>query len=186
MTLPWTSLRRQGDWDGPVDLPFLPTPSKSGAQYYQFPASGSGFDRLAARGLLEPPVYIAVAGRPRDRAGGLVSEKVEELGYREADEVGPARLRPVNFPVLGEHIRNQDLVGLTIPETWAALSPDVVGERFISRVDISLARACADLSTVVENDPDCVSPSALSKIESRAFASTRHSPLICSMLFNVV
>jgi hypothetical protein len=33
-----------------------------------------------------------------------VTEKIEELGYGEADEIGPARLRPVKFPVLGEHV----------------------------------------------------------------------------------
>jgi hypothetical protein len=165
---------------------FLPAPSKGRAKHDQLAASRSGLDRLATVGMPDPPIYIAVAGGARDRARGLVTEKIEDLRYGEANEVGPAGLRSMGVPVFRKHVCDQDVVGLPVPETRPPLSPNVVGEHFFSRADISLARACADLSTAVEDNPDRVSPSTLSEPKAGAFPWTRHSSLIRSILAKVV
>jgi hypothetical protein len=75
---------------------------------------------------------------------------------------------------------------MSVSEFWLTFVSDVVGEGFFSRADIALARTCADLMAVVEDDPDSFSLSTLSEIKSGTLAPTRHSCLIRSILANVV
>jgi hypothetical protein len=75
---------------------------------------------------------------------------------------------------------------MSVAEFRLAFASDVIGEHPFSRADIALARACANLVSVVEDDPDGVSSSMLPEIESGTLTSTRHSALMRSMLAKVV
>jgi hypothetical protein len=65
----------------------------------------------------------------------------------------------MNIAVFRQEVGDQDLVGMPVPEMRPTLSADVVGEQLFSRADIALARACADFTTVVEDDPYSFPPS---------------------------
>ena len=90
------------------------------------------------------------------------------------------------FAIVCQDIRDQDMRRMTVAKLWTAFVGYVLGERIFSRLEIILARTCAEFAAVIEDDPLRRSPASLSKPEFGALTSTRHNSLIRSMLASVV
>jgi len=171
MALPRTRLAGQPNGDGPIDFAFFPAPSKGSSQHDQFAPSGCRLDSAAFFGfrsscirLEHPPLDIFIAGGAGHRCNDSGAEEVDQFADGATNQVGTAGDGCMVFPVFRKRVCDQDLCRVTLSELWSVFMADVLCEGFFSCIAIALARSCADLAAMIEDDPDRCALAPVSKV----------------------